>query len=66
MVAADIDPEAVRVTRFNVARNGVTGLVQTVLSEGCRPARSSRGAWHLIDLITANILARPWCRWPAT
>ena len=55
VLAADIDPEAVRVTRLNVERNGVAGLVRCVLSEGC----GQREIGKAYDIITANILARP-------
>ncbi|MHB1206304.1 MAG: 50S ribosomal protein L11 methyltransferase [Rhodospirillaceae bacterium] len=57
VLAADIDPEAVRVTRLNVGRNGVAGLVTTVLSEGCGQRQIRKSAAY--DIITANILARP-------
>ena len=56
VLAADIDPEAVRVTRRNVLQNGVANLVTTVLSEGCGQ-REIIGATY--DIVTANILARP-------
>lgn len=57
IVAADIDPEAVKVSRHNAARNGVTPLVQSVLSEGCGQRDVQRNGPY--DVITANILARP-------
>jgi ribosomal protein L11 methyltransferase len=57
VLAADIDPEAVRVTRLNARRNGVAGLVTAVLSEGCGQRRIGKRAAY--DIITANILARP-------
>lgn len=56
--AVDIDPEAVRATEENVARNGVAGLVR--VSEG-----SVGEAWpfpepatHRYDLVLANLSAR--------
>lgn len=57
VVAADIDPVAVKVSRFNARRNGVTPLVRAVLSEGCGQ-RDVRGEGPY-EVITANILARP-------
>lgn len=57
VVAADIDPVAVKVSRFNAHRNGVTPLIHAVLSEGCGQRDvKARGPY---DVITANILARP-------
>lgn len=56
VLAADIDPEAVRVTRRNVRRNGVAGLVSAVLSEGCGQREITRRRY---DIVCANILARP-------
>jgi len=57
VIAADIDPVAVKVSRFNAQRNGVTPLVRAVLSEGCGQRDVLREGPY--DLITANILARP-------
>ena len=57
VVAADIDPVAVKVSRYNAARNGVRTLVRPVLSEGCGQREVAGGAPY--DVITANILARP-------
>ena len=57
VVAADIDPAAVRTARENASLNGVTGLVRVTASDGMRAALLRRGA--PFDLITANILARP-------
>ncbi len=57
VVAADIDPVAVSVSRYNARRNGVTPLVRAVLSEGCGQREIARGGPY--DVITANILARP-------
>ncbi len=56
VLAADIDPEAVRVTRRNVRRNGVANLVTAVLSEGCGQREITRRRY---DIVCANILARP-------
>ena len=57
VLAADIDPEAVRVTRFNARSNGVFGLVKTRLSDGPNAVFIAQNA--PFALITANILARP-------
>ena len=57
VIAADIDPVAVKVSRYNAARNGVTPLVHAVLSEGCGQRDVQRRGPY--DVITANILARP-------
>ncbi len=57
VVAADIDPVAVKVSRYNAARNGVTPLVRPVLSEGCGQRDVRRNGPY--DVICANILARP-------
>lgn len=51
VLAVDIDPEAVRVTRRNARLNGVAGLTQAALA---LPAAGPR-----YDLIVANILAGP-------
>lgn len=56
VLAADIDPEAVRVTRRNIRRNGVASRVTAVLSEGCGQREITRRTY---DIVTANILARP-------
>jgi len=59
VVAADIDPESVRVARLNTRINGLNGRVQTMLSAGyANPAVAAMGPY---DLIVANILARPLC-----
>jgi ribosomal protein L11 methyltransferase len=60
VVAADIDPEAVRVTTYNVRRNGESALVRAVVSDGLS-ARDLRRKGSFA-LITANILARPLCK----
>lgn len=60
VTAVDIDPESVRVTRFNARRNGLAAWVRAWPGAGVsgRPARG--GAPY--DLIFANILARPLTR----
>lgn len=57
VLAADIEPEAVRVARFNIHRNGVAGTVRAVHSDGYRKAAIAEAG--PFDLIAANILARP-------
>jgi len=57
VIAADIDPVAVKVSRYNAQRNGVAPLVRAVLSEGCGQREVTRNGPY--DVITANILARP-------
>lgn len=57
VLAADVDPEAVRVTRLNAARNGVGAAIHAVVSEGTGDATvRSNGPYAVI---CANILARP-------
>lgn len=57
VLAADIDPVAVKVSRFNARRNGAAQLVRAVMSDGCGLREvAARGPYHVI---TANILARP-------
>lgn len=57
VVAADIDREAVRVSRANMHSNGVTGHVRVVHGKGfAHPAVRTGGPF---GLIVANILARP-------
>jgi ribosomal protein L11 methyltransferase len=59
VVAADNDPDAVRMTRLNARANRLERGLETLLSEGYRnPALRAGGAF---DLIVANILARPLC-----
>ncbi|MDX2141865.1 MAG: 50S ribosomal protein L11 methyltransferase [Rhodospirillaceae bacterium] len=60
VVAADIDPEAVRVTTYNVRRNRESALVKAVMSDGLTARDLRRKA--SFALITANILARPLCK----
>ena len=57
VIACDIDPEAVRVCRENVRRNGVAAQVRAVCSNGLSDRRLL--AERPFDLIVANILARP-------
>lgn len=57
VLCADIDPEALRVTRYNAWRNGLKGLIAPVLSDGCGDRAIGRHAPY--GFITANILARP-------
>jgi ribosomal protein L11 methyltransferase len=56
VLACDIDPHAVHVARHNIARNGVTRLVQSRTAPGYRDRYISKSRY---DLILANILARP-------
>jgi ribosomal protein L11 methyltransferase len=56
VLASDIDAGAVNVARHNVARNGVTRLVQIHRAPGYQD-RALRGSRY--DLILSNILARP-------
>ena len=56
VLASDIDRDAVRVARHNVARNGVAGLVRVSGADGYRH-RAIRKLPY--DLILSNILARP-------
>ncbi|MEM7442993.1 MAG: 50S ribosomal protein L11 methyltransferase [Pseudomonadota bacterium] len=63
VLAADIDPESVRVARLNTRVNRLKGRVRTLLSAGySNPAIASSGPY---DLIVANILARPLCQMAA-
>ncbi len=57
VLAADIDPEAVRVTRLNARHNRVAGLVRATVSDGFRARAVGEGAPYA--LVLANILARP-------
>lgn len=60
VLATDIDPWSVRVTRRNAAANGLARLVRPVLAQGWDATAVRRGAPY--DLVLANILARPLCR----
>jgi ribosomal protein L11 methyltransferase len=57
VLAADIDPEAVRVTDFNVHVNGMASRVRAALTDGCAARDVRHGGPY--GVITANILARP-------
>jgi ribosomal protein L11 methyltransferase len=57
VLASDIDPVAVDVTKANAAANGVAPLIRAVTADGMTdPAISARAPF---DLIVANILAAP-------
>lgn len=60
VLAADIDPVAVAVTRENVARNGLRHRVTALTAS--RPADPRLLAAAPYDLVVANILAEPLCR----
>lgn len=55
--AVDIDPESVRVTRFNAVRNRVCRSLRAEAGDGYRVAMVRRNAPY--HLILSNILARP-------
>ncbi|NQV43477.1 MAG: 50S ribosomal protein L11 methyltransferase [Rhodospirillales bacterium] len=57
VLASDIDPESVAVTRANAKQNNVAHLIQAVESNGYKHRNIFRGG--PFDLVTANILARP-------
>ncbi len=57
VLAADIDPIAVAVTRENAVHNGLAPLVRAVRADGLKHRGLTVSAPH--DLIVANILARP-------
>ena len=60
VLAADIDPVAVVVANKNAALNGVGAAVTAVVSDGWRhPALRKQAPF---DVVAANILARPLCR----
>jgi len=60
VLASDIDPVAVEITRENAAINGEAPWVRAVLADGLtNPAIASAGPF---DLIVANILAGPLTR----
>lgn len=57
VLASDIDPVAIRVTRANARKNGVAPFTAAVTAKGFgHPALRARAPY---DLIVANILARP-------
>jgi ribosomal protein L11 methyltransferase len=60
VLATDIDPAAVRVAAGNAAANGVAARVRAVVSDGWRHPELARRA--PFDVVAANILARPLCR----
>ncbi len=60
VLATDIEPWSVRVTRQNAAMNGVAHLVRAVLANGWQGRSVQAGRPY--DLVLANILARPLCR----
>ncbi|MBL24711.1 MAG: 50S ribosomal protein L11 methyltransferase [Rhodospirillaceae bacterium] len=57
VLAADIDPESVRVARQNASANGVRSRMTVVRSDGVAAGRIRRSG--PFDLILANILAGP-------
>jgi ribosomal protein L11 methyltransferase len=60
VIASDIDPVAMEVTRANAAANGEAALVGALVADGlAHPALSARAPY---DLILANILAEPLTR----
>jgi ribosomal protein L11 methyltransferase len=60
VIASDIDPVAVEVTRENAAANGARALVRGVVADGLdHPALAGHAPY---DLIIANILAEPLTR----
>jgi len=60
VIASDIDPVAVEVTRQNARANGEANLVQAVVADGLASPALARAAPY--DLILANILAEPLTR----
>lgn len=60
VLAADIDPVAVRVTQENIVINRVQPQVQALVSDGYASDRIKRSEGF--DLIISNILARPLVR----
>lgn len=60
VLATDIDPISVRVTAGNAAANGMAARVRVAQSDGWRnPLLRRHGPF---DVVVANILARPLCR----
>lgn len=57
VLATDIDPESVRVTRVNAAVNRIASAIRAEVSPGYRHPEIARHAPY--DLVFANILARP-------
>jgi ribosomal protein L11 methyltransferase len=60
VVCTDIDPSAVKVCAGNAANNRVGARVTAVVSDGYRNPLVGRGRPY--DVVCANILARPLCR----
>ncbi len=60
VLATDIDPWSVRVTRSNAARNGLSGRLRVLRADGWTSPVLTRHAPY--DLVFANILARPLTR----
>lgn len=57
VIASDIDPTAVEITRENAAANGVSTLIHAITADGlASPALAAKAPY---DLIIANILASP-------
>jgi ribosomal protein L11 methyltransferase len=56
VLASDIDPEAARVSKHHVRRNGLGGRVRVICAPGYQSRIVRRRQY---DLIFANILARP-------
>src|SRR5205823_2855280 len=61
VLATDIDPWSVRVAAENASLNGVSDLVRVRLADGWGDPVLRRA--RPFDLVFANILARPLCRW---
>lgn len=59
VLATDIDPWSVRITRENAARNGLSRLVEARHGNGWTTPQIRKEA--PFDLVFANILARPLC-----
>lgn len=60
VLAADIDPVAVAVTRENLARNGLRQRIEALTASRPEDPRLTAAAPY--DLVVANILAEPLCR----
>lgn len=60
IIAADIDPVAVAVTRENVRLNGLNGRIAALTASRPDDPRLMRAGPY--DLVVANILAEPLCR----
>ncbi|HET6305695.1 MAG TPA: 50S ribosomal protein L11 methyltransferase, partial [Rhodopila sp.] len=59
ILATDIDPWSIRVTKENAELNGLAHLITARLADGWRdPFLRTNGPY---DLVFANILARPLC-----